>query len=143
MAGVSAVHAAYLVGSAIVSITAVGTVKPDFKDLSILGRQFFELFAEVFYVGWPAILGMVAIPWREVDPEPEVVLPACVGYLAHYITLAITPRTVLHGVFGVFRGPEAEAVVVLAGQNQSVHPRFCCRADDLVRIESSRCKHGG
>ena len=60
---------------------------------------------------------MVAIPWGEVDPEPKVVLPACVGYLTDHIPFAIAPGTVLHGVFGMLRGPEAEAVVVLAGQN--------------------------
>ena len=46
-------------------------------------------------------------------------------------------------MLGVFRGPEAETVVVLAGENQAFHPCVVCRADDLFSIEVSRVEYGG
>ena len=91
---------------------------------------------EVLHVGLAAILGVVAVPGREVDAEAQPVTAAGVGELTHQVALSIAPRRALHAVVGIGRGPEAEAVVVLGRQHDPLHAGRLERADPLVAVQS-------
>ena len=82
-----------------------------------------------------AVVLVVAVPGRKIDAELQPVLAAGVGDLPHHVALAVLPRAVLHRVLGVLARPEAEAVVVLAGEDQPAHAGLLGRADDLVGVE--------
>ena len=82
-----------------------------------------------------AVVLVVAVPGREVRAELQAVLAAGVGNLLDHVALAAPPRAVLDRVLGVLAGPEAEAVVVLAGEHQPAHAGLLGRADDLVGVE--------
>ena len=60
----------------------------------------------------------------------------------HHIPLAVPPGAVLDGMLREARRPEAEAVMVLAGQDQAGHAAAGRGAHDLVRIEGGRVEHG-
>src|SRR5436190_1411900 len=51
------------------------------------------------------------------------------------IALPVFPRGILYRMFGELRRPEAETVVMLAGQNQLLHACVTGGAGDLVGIE--------
>ena len=67
--------------------------------------------------------------------------PAGVGDLLHNVAFAVLPRAVLHGVLRVFARPEAEAVVVLAGEDDAAQARVVNRADDLLGVEIGRVEY--
>ncbi len=60
---------------------------------------------------------------------------AGLGDLFHHVALAVLPGAVLDRVLGIFAGPEAEAVVMLAGEHDAPQPGSLDRADDLVGVE--------
>jgi hypothetical protein len=51
------------------------------------------------------------------------------------VAATVAPGAILHGVFGVFRWPQAEAVVMFAGEDQAFHSCSGCGAYDLVGVE--------
>ena len=81
---------------------------------------------------------MVAVPRREIRAEAEPVLAAGVGDLADHVALALFPRTVLDRMLGILAGPQAEAVVMFAGEDQPAQAARLGRADDLVGVEIGR-----
>ena len=87
---------------------------------------------------------MVAVPRREVDAEAEAVAAAGIRQVAHHVALAVAPGRVLDAVFGIGRGPQAEAVVVLGRQHDSLHAGSLERADPLVAVQVGRgeCRGG-
>ena len=124
--------------AAVVAVAAVRPVEPDLEERPVARHQLPELAAVVLEVGGPAVLRVVAVPRREVDAEGEPVPPARVGDLADDVALAAAPGAVLDGVLGELRGPQAEAVVVLGGEDEALQARRLRRADDLVGVEVGR-----
>ena len=61
------VYLAHLVGSAIPSVTAVGTVEPHLEHITVLRQQLAQLVAEVSHVGRLAVFRMISVPRREID----------------------------------------------------------------------------
>src|SRR5262249_17076415 len=72
------------------------------------------------------------------NAELETVTAACVRDLLHHVALAALPGAVPDGVFRRFRRPEAEAVVMLAGENRAAHTARLQCGDDLIGIELRR-----
>ena len=54
---------------------------------------------------------------------------------AHHIALARSPRAVADGVIGGRGGPQAEAIVMLAGEDDAAHATIGKGADNGVGIE--------
>ena len=65
--------------AAIPTVTAVGSVKPNFEYIAIVAEQFLELSLVVTYVIFRAITGLVSVPRREIDAELETVFLASLG----------------------------------------------------------------
>ena len=114
---------------------AAGAVPPDLGDLAVVGQQLAELVLVVVVVGVGAVGLLVAVPGREIDAELEARLAAGVGHLLDHVALAAAPRAVLHAVLGVLARPEAEAVVVLAGEDEQLHAGLLAGRGPLVGVE--------
>src|SRR5256885_17018466 len=85
-----------------------------------------------------AVVLVIAIPRRQIDAESHALPGARLGDLLHDVA---TERTVLDRMLGVARRPEAEAVVVLAGEDQSSHPAVARGAHDLVCVKIGGLEH--
>src|SRR5690554_7762861 len=65
----SVVNFPVFIGSPIIPRTSIGSVKPDLKNISVIGHQLFELFVKDVYIGFPPILGMIPAPGGSVHPD--------------------------------------------------------------------------
>ena len=83
----------------------------------------------------PAVVFVVAVPGRKIRAEAQAVLAAGVGNLADHVAVPPVPGAVLDRVLGVLAGPQAETVVMLAGEHQPAQAGRLGRADDLVGVE--------
>src|SRR5690606_38951329 len=72
----SAVDSADFIAAPIVAIATVGTVKPHFENVTVIGKQFFKLIAVVGDIFRSAILRMVSIPRAHIDTEFETMTTA-------------------------------------------------------------------
>ena len=78
----------------------------------------------------------MAIPRGEIDTKLDTAAPAGSPItLAHNIALSVLPWAVFYAVLGVGARPQAEAVMVLAGQNQRLHAGTFDCGDPLVGIQ--------
>src|ERR1700677_850215 len=116
------VDLARLVCSAIVATTAVGAVKPDFENLPIPGKQLGQLLAVDIDVRRFAVRRIVSIPRGEVDAELQAMASGGAGDIADHIALTILPVAIADAVLRCLSGPETKTVVVLAGENHTLHP---------------------
>jgi len=135
-------------------------VEPDQADRAVAREQFFDLglglFAEVPVVGAALVLLLVgteiprvACPARlvpvlglgVVESEPHAAFGAGVGQLLEHVPLE---RRGVHDV--VLAGPRAvhgEAVVVLARDDDVLHPRILGELNPFIRIELHRVEPRG
>src|SRR5699024_8351972 len=96
---------------------AAGAVQPDAEQLPVAGQQLGELGHVVVVVGLAgAVAGVVPVPGGKVDPELQPGPAAGLRRFPHHVAAAPFPGGIFHAVAGVGAGPEAETVVVLAGQ---------------------------
>ena len=121
------VYLACFVGTAIPAVTTVGTVKPHLKDVTILCQQLAQLVTEVRHIFRFAIILMVSVPWRQINGKFQSLLTAGLSQLTYHIAPTLLPRRVLHRILRIFRGPHAEAAVVLGGKDDALHA--CLLAD--------------
>src|SRR5258705_12411862 len=126
------VDLAPLVRAAVVAVTAVRAVEEDLEYRPIVGQQLAQLIAIVNEVFGTAIGFVIAIPRRQIDTEFQSSSRTRLRDLLHYIA---PKRAVLDRMLGVARRPEAEAVVVLAGEDQPLHPAVLRGTDDLVGVK--------
>ena len=130
-----AVYLARLVGTPIPAVATIGTIEPHLKDITIVGQQFTQLVAEILHVGRTSILGVIAIPGRQVDGKLQTLFAAGIGQLAHHVTLALLPRRVLHRVVCVGAGPHTEAAMVLGREDDAPHASLLTYARPLPTVE--------
>src|ERR1041384_7841685 len=125
------VHLAAAVGS-----LAVGAVEPDLADGSVLAEQLGELRGvQIVVARGVAVGGLVPVPRREVEPRLELLRPACLHELPDQITPAAAPGAPRHRVRGGPGGPEAEAVVMLRGEDHRAESGRARRGRPLPGIE--------
>ena len=134
----AAVYRALFACAAVIAVAAVGTVKPYLEDVAILGEQFFELCVEVLYIQGSAVESLVTVPGREIDAKLESVFLAGCRQFAHDVALAVLVGGVAHAVVGILGGPEAEAVVVLGGDDDALHAGVVERLGPLLAVEAGR-----
>src|SRR5690606_1908938 len=65
------VHFPVFVCPTIISCTPIGSIKPYFEDIPVLGQDFIELMVQVFQILFGSVIGVIAIPGRIVDPHFE------------------------------------------------------------------------
>ena len=113
-----------------------GTVKPEAENIAIVCCKFSQLGNEIIIIRFPLpIACIVTIPRGEIDTKLDTAAPTGIRYLAHNIALSVLPWAVLDAVLGVGARPQAEAVMVLAGQNQRLHAGTFDCGDPLVGIQ--------
>ena len=86
---------------------------------------------------------LVAIPRREVDPEADAGVPGGGGEFADDVPLAAPPSAGTHGIIGVLRGPQAEAVVVLGRDDHAREAAFFGDSYPLSGAEVCGVEDGG
>ena len=116
-------------------------VKPDFRDGTVLGHDFFHLFhveAVVFrrdgirVVRGDGVAGEMPVNQGKINRELDALPLAGFGEFFHGI--ALERRCVHDVVVGIFRVVHAEAVVVLGGEYDGLHAGGFGEGDNLVRI---------
>src|SRR5690606_683817 len=113
----SAVDPADFIAASIVAIATVGTVEPHFENVSVIGKQFFELVAVVGNVFRSAILGMVSIPRAHIDTEFETMTTARIRDFFHHVSFAIFVGAVFYSMFRILTWPKTKSVVMLTGKD--------------------------
>ena len=137
------VHYPLLVGTSIPAAASIGSVKPDLKEFSIIGEEFGELISHVGDVFWLAVVRMIAVPRRIVNPHFKPIFPTGIHKLPDQVSFSTSPRAVFDRMLCVGRGPKHKAIVVLGRNNQSLHPRLLGHTRPLSRIECCRRKLAG
>src|SRR5437879_6423228 len=88
---------------------AVGPVEPHLHQGTVAGQELLELpTVEIVVPRRVAITGLVAVPGREVQADPESFRPGRLHELADQVAPAVPPGAPPHGVVGHSAGPEAE-----------------------------------
>ena len=93
-----------------------------------MSHQVAQLAVEVVHIGRRAIVGLVAVPGREIERQLQPVLAAGFRQFGHNVTLAVLVGRPADVVVRALEGPQAETVVVLGGQDDSLH---ACRHKGL------------
>ena len=134
------VDLAPLVRAAVVAVAAVRAVEEDLEHRPVFGEQLTQLIAIVHEILRRAVVLVISVPRREIDAKSQPLTAARLRDLLHRVA---TEGTVLDRMLRVSRRPQAEAVVVLAGEDQPFHPALFRRAHDLVGIEVRWIEHRG
>ena len=114
----------------------IGAVEPDFVNLAVLGEQFGELRdVEVVVARRVAVGGLVSVPRREIQSGADAIGPAGVDELPHQVARTSAPWAGGHRVRGGACWPEAEAVVMLGGEDHGLHTGGSGGAGPLPGIE--------
>ena len=132
------VDPAALARPSVVAIPAVGAVEPHLEERPVLGEQLAQLAAVIVDVGRASVVGVVAIPGREIDAELEPELAARARQVADDIAPAVLPRAAFDRVRGEAARPQREAVVVLGSEDQSLHAGVSRDRGPLARVERGR-----
>ena len=82
------------------------------------------------------------IPRGEINPQFHPTNSGSFSQISHYISAPIPPRSGFDRVIGVIRGPQAESVVVLCGQDDSGETGLPRHGDPLSRAELGGVEHG-
>jgi len=80
-----------LICPAVISGTPVGTIKPYFKNVAIICKQFTKLPVVIRYIGSAAIATVIPVPGRKVYAEFQAISPAGLGKLPEYVAPAFLP----------------------------------------------------
>src|SRR5699024_540895 len=113
-----------------------GAIEPQLVQFAVVCAQLAQLGQVELVVGIGIlVLRGVAVPWREVEAEFHPVPPARIGDLAYYIAVTVLPGGRGHGVAGGRRGPQAEPVMVLGGQDHVFRSDVVGETDPFVGIE--------
>ena len=137
-----AVDPAALARAAVETVAAVGAVEPHLEERSVLRQQLAQLLPVVLDVRRTSVLGMVAIPRRQVDAELQSHLAARAREVADDVSAAVLPGTALDRVIGKTARPEREPVMMLRGEDQPLHPGIARHRRPLPRIERRRIEGG-
>ena len=122
-----------------VGTLAAGAVEPHAEQVAVVRQQLRQLGAVIVVVGLALpIQRAVAVPGGQVHPEPQPGPFAGLGRFFHHVAFAAPEGGILHAVLRIGAGPQAEAVVVLGGQDQPGHAGGLCRRRPLVRVQLFR-----
>ena len=116
-----AVYIARFAGSSIPAVTSVRSVQPDFRDLSVTGEQFPELLLIVADIILSSVGCLVTVPRGQVDAELKSVASAGLCEFADNVAGAVLVRRCGDRIVGELRRPEAEAVMMLCRQDDSLY----------------------
>ena len=131
-----AVHVDRRVAAAIVARAAVSTVEPHLELVGAILRQLGALLQkDVFYIFIRSVVYAVAVPGRDVEAVFHAKFLCCSGEIAGNVGVASeVVAGGCHVVRRSFRGPEAEAVVVLHHGDTALHASIFGGLEPLLRV---------
>ena len=97
-----------------------GAVEPLLKHGTVAAQGAPERLFEYLIVFRRAVMGVEAVPGRDVNAQFESVLRAGLRQVFQHVSLSVFPGRLLHGMPAHRIGPEAEAVVVLGREDDSL-----------------------
>ena len=118
---------------------AAGAVEPLLEEGSVGGVDFAQGVDEDVVIGWGAVGGVVAVPGGDVDAHLEVRVVGVDGGAE----CAEDVEGVGYGVVAEAAGPEAEAVVVLGGEDDAAEAGLSGHVDPLAAVEGARAEEVG
>ena len=100
-----------------------------------------ELIIVIFFSG--AIAGLVPIPGGKIHSKADAARAAGLRCFCHHVAPPVFIGAGRHGMVGIPAGPQAEAVVMLAGENQPFHARGLDGLHPLLGIQLLGIENGG
>ena len=76
---------------------------------------------EVIYVFRCAVIGLVPVPWREVNSELDAIFLTSGSQLADDVPFSVFIRSVADAILRQLGGPQAETVMMLGGEDHTLH----------------------
>ena len=122
--------------SSIISCSSLSSVEPCLEDRAIIRQKFPQLVTEILHIRRCAIFRMISVPWREIHAEFQSIFPAGIGQFSDHITLAIFPRSILHGILGILRRPHTESAMMLCREDDTFHTCFLAYARPLTAVKA-------
>ena len=124
--------------AAVVAVAAVRAVEEELERRAVVGQNLAELFLENRQIIGRAVLGVVAVPRGDVEPDVEAVLAAGVRHFLHVVALAVAEFGLRDVVLGGLGRPQAQAVVVLADDDDARDAAVFAGLYDLLGVEFGR-----
>ena len=122
---------------------AAGAVKPHHEHIAVFREKLRQLGFIILIIGLGAVKGAIPIPGGKIEAEFDAALTAGVGKFPHHVALTAPEGRMLHGMFRIFAGPQAEAVMMLGGENQSAHARGFGHLHPLAAIQARGIENSG
>ncbi len=118
-----------------------GSVKPHRKNFPVILQKLLKLSHKIIVIlSAASIKRVVPVPGREIHAKGKPLLPAGIGDFPYHVPPAVFVRTQRNAVARVSAGPQAEAVMMLTGQDQSPHARIFGRPGPLPGIQPGGIK---
>ena len=117
-----------------VHVGAARAVQPHAEDVAVAGEQFGELTDIKVVVLVRPVKFAVPVPGGKIDAEFQSEFAAALRHFRDHIALAVLIRRGTHRIIGGVRLPKAEAVVVLAGEDNARGSRRLCTPHPIVRV---------
>ena len=83
MKGVILIYATRLIRPAIITGTTICTIKPDFKNISVIRQQLIQLISEISDISFRSIFFMISIPGRKVNTQLQSIFFTGVSQFTH------------------------------------------------------------
>ena len=121
---------------------AARAVKPDAANIAVAGQKLCKLSdKEIIVLLALAVVYAVSVPRRAVHSKLYPLFTAGIRHLFHNVALSVPERAARNGMRGSFRLPQAEAVMVLAGQYKRSHSCALDSLHPLTGVKFGRIKN--
>ena len=115
-----------------------GAVEPLFEHLSIAAEGMLKRLHEHVVIVVRSIVGIVSVPRRDIDSELEPVLLACLREFLEHVALSVSPAALGHCMPAYRIWPEAETVMMLGSDYDTLHAGSLCGSSPLTAIQCCR-----
>ena len=134
------VDGTYIFCSSVPTVASIGSIEPDFKDVSIISEQFIQLLIEIIHILRRTIICLMPVPWRKINGKLDTVLLAGIRKFAYNITFTVFVRSIPDAIFCQLCRPQAEAVMMFGCQDHSFHTGVDKGLHPLLTVQTSRIK---
>ena len=88
-----------------------------------------------------AVGRLIAVPWRKINAEFQSLASRSLGQLLDDVALAVAVGTEADAMIGCLRGPQAKAVVMFAGQDDTAASSGLQNLANSIGIEGARIEN--
>ena len=115
---------------------SVGTIEPLLENRAVGASQnAFQGLDKDIVIGGGTVSRVMPVPGGDIHSELDSFPGAGLGEFFQDISLSVPPGTFPYGVFGNRAGPQAEAVVVLGGDDDALETGCLGRSHPLVAVQ--------